>query len=171
MKRTFIVFALFFILFGSCNKKFKFYGFDIEKSLIFQVPVGVNEMDTAQSIDLYIDNVFETHDTEADLFEKITIEEVIVDGVGYNNFSDLTFYISANNESEIVLSKNDSIEYEYDLYTGAYGVNQNETNATMNNYIKSSNIDIRIEGVIPDPLTIASSATVNLRFRVLTFIK
>jgi hypothetical protein len=170
MKKVLFVFALLALLSISCNKKYKFYGFDITKDISVSVPVDVFEVDSVYTFDLFIDNVFETHDTKSELVEQITIEDVSINAVGYNHFSDLKFYISTDTQQEVLLAKNDTIDYYFDYATQTTKVKLNQTEALMDSYVKESKIYIRVSGKLPTALNIASSASVNLRFRVLTYI-
>jgi hypothetical protein len=164
------VFALLAILSVSCNKKYKFYGFDITKDIAISVPVDVFEIDSVYAIDLFIDNVFATHDTKSELVEEITIEDVSVNAPGYNHFSELDFYISTDNQQEVLLAQNDTVDYFYNYATQSTMVKLNETEALMDDYVKESKIYIRVSGELPTALNIPSSASVNFRFRVLTYI-
>ena len=170
MKKVLFVFALLAVVSISCNKKYKFYGFDVTKDINIPVPIDVFEVDSVYAIDLFIENVFATHDTKSELVEQITIEDVSVNAVGYNHFSDLKFYISNDTQQEILLAKNDTIDYYFDYFTQTSKVKLNQTEALMDSYVKESKIYIRVSGELPTALNLPSSATVNLRFRVLTYI-
>jgi len=170
MKKVLFVFALLALLSGSCNKKYKYYGFDITKDISVSVPVDVFEIDSVYTFDLFIDNVFVTHDTKSELVEQITIEDVSLNAVGYNHFSELEFYISTDTQQEVLLASNDTVDYYFNDVTQTTMVKLNQTDALMDSYVKESKIYIRVSGELPSALNIPSSAYVNIRFRVLTYI-
>jgi hypothetical protein len=171
MKKAIFGLSLLIIVFSSCTKKYRFYGFDIKETFLFDIPTDLFMIDSVYTFDLNINNVLQTHDTQSELVDKIIIEEVLVDALGYNKFSELKLYISTDTQQEVVLARNDTVDYIFDNLTGNYSVSLNETDALMDNYVKESKIKIKVIGKLPIPVNIASTATINVRFRVFASVK
>jgi hypothetical protein len=171
MKKVVFGLTLLIIVISSCTKKYRFYGFDVKETILQDIPIDVFIIDSVYTFDLKIDDVLHAHDTELGLVDKIIIEEVLVDGVGYNKFSELKFYISNDTLQWVVLARNDTVDYIYNEVTGDYTVSLNETEALMDTYVKESKINIRVIGELPTPLHLPSSATITIRFRVFAYVK
>jgi hypothetical protein len=171
MKKGVFGLVILILICASCTKKFRFYGFDIKESIVLPIPIDSFHIDSVYTFKFNIDEVLAAHDTESGLVDSIMIEEVAVDGFGYNKFHELKMYISTETQPQVVLCRNDTVEYIYDEQTGDYTVSLNETDAPMDKYVKESETKIRVIGKLPTPLHIPSQATITFRFRVYAYIK
>lgn len=183
MKKTAILLAFLVLLSFSCDKKYKFYAFDIKKTVSIEIPTESSEdFEITETIDLDIDNLFETNGTDAEMVEEISVEEVSLQSVDYLLFNDLKLFISAVNTNETMLANNDSINEVLDYTTGDYKTKLAVTEDRMDDFIKASNINIKTQAKLdtvmieelseslPDGIFIFT-VTYNLRFRVQTYVK
>ena len=183
MKKTAILLAFLVLLSFSCDKKYRFYAFDVEGTIEYSIPGNSNEdFETTGEIDLYIEKIFEQEGTEADMVEKITIEEVSFASKQYPLFNELKVYISTAKTNETILANNDSINNVFDFITGDYKTKLAVSEEQMDDHVKASILNIKtkakldtvaIEAAlngIPDSLVVFP-ITYNLRFRVQTYVK
>ena len=177
MKKTAILLALLIIFSFSCNKKYKFYAFYIEKDVEFTIPAGTEglteiELDNQQILTKSAD-IFAEKFTSADLVEEITIESVYVDSSSYSNINDLDIYISAQGEDEILLANNDSTNIFYRI-SGLQFLEYIELKSTtdqLDEYIKSDKITVITKGTLFQGITQKKDITLHMRFLVKTYVK
>ena len=177
MKKTAILLTFLILISFSCNKKYRFYAFDIKGTIEYQIPGNSSSnFNMINELELDIERIFEQEGTEADMVEKITVEEVSFAGVQYSLFYYLRVYISSAKTDEVLLASNDSIDYSGDLVKLAV------TENLMDDHIKASLVTIKTQAILdtiaienallgfPDSL-VFFPITYNLRFRVQTYVK
>ena len=183
MKKTAILLTILILISFSCNKKYRFYAFDIKESVTIEIPLDSSEdFETTVSIDLGIDKLLESKGTEAEMIEEISIEEVCLPSGDYTIFNDLVLFISTASTNETMLANNDSTDSVYDFNTGNYITKLAVSEDRMDDHVKVSKINIKtiakldtaliddLYGDLPGDL-FHFDITYNLRFRVQTYVK
>ena len=177
MKKTAILLVFLILISFSCNKKYRFYAFYIEKQVEFTIPHG-----TVGSTVIDFDNqelltnsaaVFEEKFSDPDLIEEITIESAYLDSSKYRNFNDLDIFISAEGQDEVLLANNDSTNIFFRVSGLQYleYVELKSTPDQLDEYIKSDKITVRTTGELIEETTKDIGITVHLRFLVKTYVK
>ncbi|MCD4792067.1 MAG: hypothetical protein K8R54_02450 [Bacteroidales bacterium] len=179
MKKTAILLAFLILISFSCNKKYRFYAFDIKETIEYQIPGNSSEnFNIINELELNIERIFEQEGTEADMVEEISVEEVSFAIGQYQLFNDLKVYISTAKTDETLLASNDSagVDYSGDLVKLAV------TENLIDDHIKASLVNIKTQAILdtvaienallglPDSM-VAFPITYNLRFRVQTYVK
>ncbi|MCF6364873.1 MAG: hypothetical protein L3J35_01595 [Bacteroidales bacterium] len=166
MKKTAILLSLLITLSFSCDKRYKFYAFYIEKTVDVEFAAGtVGDFDLTQSVEIYIDNLLTKEGTEAELIEEVTIEEASLSENNFNRFNSLELFISADGLTEIPLAKSDTTN----LYESK--VLLNGSKEKMDEYIKASTFSIKTTGQLSSSEAQTFKIPVYLRFLVKTYVK
>jgi len=172
MKKTAILLSvLIIILTISCKKEYRFYGFDVKKTITLEIPAQTQEFDIESSVELYIEKLFEDKGTSADLVEEITIEDVIIEGKDYDIIDTIALYISAEGLSKIPLADSHDAEIDNNIFDETYEAKLKVTDEKMDDYVKASSIKINSVGKLIFPAAQNETIEINLRFRVLTYVK
>ncbi len=177
MKKTAILLVFLILISFSCNKKYKFYAFYIEKKVEFTIPhgtAGSSVMDfDIQELLTNSAAVFEDKSTSSDLIYEITIESAYLDSSIYSNFNDLDIYITTEGQNEVLLANNDETNIFYRV-SGTQYLEYVELKATtdlLDEYIKSDKITVRTTGELFEEIVKDIGITIHLRFLVKTYVK
>ncbi len=166
MKKTTILLSLLVMFSLSCDKSYKFYAFYIEKTIEVQFESGsVGDFEVTQEVNLAIDMVLEAYDTDADLVEEITIEEISLREVLFDDFNELNLFISAEGVSETSLATSDTTVTSFDV------TSLNVSKEKMDDYVKSPAFSLRTIGQLSSSHSQAFAVPLNLRFLVKTYVK
>jgi len=161
MKKTILLLSLLVVLSFSCDKKYKFYAFYIEKTVDVEFPAGsAGDFDTIQEVNLYIDNILEKEGTDIDLIEEITIEEINLANANFNKFNNLDLFISTESLTEIQLASSEIINVRDN------SVLLNVTEEKMDDYVKASIFNIKTVGQLSTSYAQAFTVPINLRFLI-----
>ena len=166
MKKSAILLSLLVMFSLSCDKSYKFYAFYIEKTVEVQFESGsVGDFEITQDVNLAIDMVMEANNSDADLIEEITIEEISLREALFNDFNELNLFISAEGITETSLATSDTTATSFDE------TSLNVSMEKMDDYVKSPAFSLRTTGQLSSAHSQELEVPLNLRFLVKTYVK
>ncbi len=166
MKKIAILLSLLVMVSLSCDKSYKFYAFYIEKTVDVQFESGsFGDFEITQDVNVAIERVLEDHDTDADLIEEITIEEISLREVLFDDFNELNLFISAEGITETSLATSDTTVTSFDV------TSLNVSTEIMDDYVKSPTFSLRTSAQLSSSHSPAFAVPLNLRFLVKTYVK
>lgn len=166
MKKTIILLVLFLSMISlSCDKEYKFFGFDIEETINLEFDAGINENIQDHELELYFNKLIDEYNSSSEKVEEITIESVIINTDDPYNINSLTMMIGAEGENQAILANTDSVDI------GSSYLKLAVSDEPMDKYIKKSTITINTIGTLYNAPEEKLNLPVKLRFRVLTYVK
>lgn len=171
MKKAALLFMVIItVLSISCNKEYKFYGFDIEKPVTVQIPANTRDFNNEQTIDIKYEDILTEQGTTADLVQEITLEDITINENNYLKLDTVVFSISAEGKDKIFVATDSDSTY-MTFNTAGFVYKIPAINKSVKEYVEKSKLNFFIDGSLLASETSAVNLNFIFRFRILTYVK
>jgi|GEM_PF-2628586 hypothetical protein len=165
MKKTAILLSLLTVLLFSCKKEYKFFAFYINEIVSVNFPANsVAGFEILTDIAIGIDKILQENNTEKDLIQEITIEEINLSAADFSRFNSVDLSILTDNLAEETIAKSDTTE-------GVEPVSLNETNVPITDFITAPVFKLKTKGVLSGSYAQEFKINFNIRFLVKSYVK
>jgi hypothetical protein len=168
MRKAFVFFVLFTLILISCKKSYKYYGFNLDRTIELNLEKGdADYFDPVTNVMTNSEQIFENKGTSVELVDSIFLETIEIPDSCFNHISRIELYVLDENSDTL------NIAWAEDSFApnlnGAVSLIIEEKEA--DHYIKASEYDLITKGYLKHTMNYPTVISIYMRFKVHSTVK